>query len=72
MRFENVYGQETHLAAVLFVEFVEGGNLPPIGRSGVAPEDQYHRSTGIQRRQRYVRSLVERLKTELGRYIAGM
>src|SRR5712672_853854 len=58
MRFKNVDREKTHAASILFVEFVEGGNLPPEGRSSVAPEYQHHWSARIQRRECKVRTLV--------------
>jgi hypothetical protein len=41
--FEDVNRVKRNLLAVLLVEFVEGRNLPPEGRSGIAAKDQYHR-----------------------------
>jgi len=43
MRFQDVNRVERDLASILLVEFVEGRNLPPEGRSSIAPEDQHHR-----------------------------
>ena len=43
MGLENVNHQKRHPALVLFIKAIEGGNLPPEGRSSVAPEDQDHR-----------------------------
>src|ERR1700691_1483544 len=43
MRFANVDNQERDPPAILLVELIEGGNLPPKGRSGVAPEYQNNR-----------------------------
>jgi len=40
MGFENVDGQEADFSVVVVVELVEGGNLPPEGRSSVAAEDE--------------------------------
>ena len=34
------------LIAVLAVELIEGGNLPPKGRSSIAPEDEHHGLAG--------------------------
>lgn len=72
MRFEDVYREETHLVAKLFVEFVEGGNLPPKRWSGIAAKNQYYRPFGIQSRQCDAGGLVEGLKVELRRDIARM
>ena len=40
MRLEDVDGVERDLIFVLIVELVEGRNLPPEGRSGVAAKDE--------------------------------
>ncbi len=40
MRLEDVDGVEGDLIFVLIVELVEGRNLPPEGRSGVAAKDE--------------------------------
>ena len=40
VRLGNVDHEECDLVAVLFVEFVEGGNLPPERRSSVASEHE--------------------------------
>jgi hypothetical protein len=39
MSFEYVNHEERNLAAVLIVKLVEGGNLPPERRSGIAAEN---------------------------------
>jgi hypothetical protein len=43
MRLDDVDDQERNAVAVLIVELVESGNLPPEGRSGVAAEHKHHR-----------------------------
>ena len=40
MGFEDVDDQKRDVVSILIVELVEGGNLPPEGRSGVAAEDE--------------------------------
>lgn len=40
MRFGNVNNQESNTPAILFVELIEGRNLPPERRSSVAAEYQ--------------------------------
>jgi hypothetical protein len=40
MRLKDIYSVESDLVAVLLGQFVQGGNLPPKGRSRVAAEDQ--------------------------------
>jgi hypothetical protein len=42
MGLEDVDGVERDIVSVLLVQFVERGNLPPEGRSGVAAKDKYH------------------------------
>jgi hypothetical protein len=42
MRFGNVNNQESDTPAILFVELIEGRNLPPERRSSVAAEYQNH------------------------------
>jgi hypothetical protein len=44
MRLGDVDHEELNLASILFVEFIEGRNLPPEGWSGVASEDEYNGS----------------------------
>jgi hypothetical protein len=43
MRFGNVNNKESNATAILLVKLIEGRNLPPERRSGVAPEYQNHR-----------------------------
>jgi hypothetical protein len=40
MRFKDVNSIEADFVAILFGELVQGGNLPPKRRSGIAPEYQ--------------------------------
>ncbi len=40
VRFDDVDSQKGYVVAVLLVKLVEGGNLPPEGRSSVAAKDQ--------------------------------
>ena len=51
MRFRDIDDQERHLACVLVIELVEGGDLPPERRSGVAAEDHDHRPCSIDLRE---------------------
>ena len=48
MRFQDVHHEKSDCIAVLLVQLVEGGNLPPEGRSSVAAEDQHDRLLPIQ------------------------
>jgi hypothetical protein len=41
VRFRDVHHQNSHTITILIVKFVEGGNLPPEWRSGIAPEDEH-------------------------------
>jgi hypothetical protein len=43
---KNVNRVKVRLAFVLLRQFVQGGNLPPEGRSSIAAEDQHHWSFG--------------------------
>jgi hypothetical protein len=43
MGFGDVDDQEGDAVAVLFVELIEGGSLPPEWRSSVATEDEHNR-----------------------------
>lgn len=40
VRFEDVHGVERYIAAVFFIQCIEGGNLPPERRSSVAAEHE--------------------------------
>ena len=46
MRLKDIYSVESDPVAVLLGQFVQGGNLPPKGRSRVAAEDQDDRLVG--------------------------
>ncbi len=49
VRFSNVNHIERHPIAILLVEFIESGNLPPKGRSRVAAEHKHHGLFAAQR-----------------------
>jgi hypothetical protein len=67
MRFRDVDHEEGNLASVLLVELVEGRNLPPEGRSGVASKDQHHRPLlGGEGGQLYLCGFVEPPQQEVG------
>jgi len=53
MRFLDVYRVEGNLLLVVVVEFIEGRNLPPEGRSGIASKNQYDGLLLAKRRQLY-------------------
>ncbi len=72
MRLEDVDGVEGDLVFVLIVELVEGRNLPPEGRSGVAAKDEHDRLFATERTELHVGRFVERGKREVGRHFAGL
>ena len=60
MRFRNVDNQERDLISILLVELVEGGSLPPEGRSGVTSEDEHHwPPLRSKNREPYLRTFVD-------------
>lgn len=74
--FKDIDGVKTNLAFVLLRQFVQGGNLPPKGRSSVAAEHQddrllrpkrcqLHRFFGVQRLDHDVGCLVAYLEATL-------
>jgi hypothetical protein len=68
--FRDVHDQECHTVLVLVVELVEGGNLPPEGRSGIAAEQQHHWLLLVQGRELDRAGLVHGSKCEIGRGVA--
>jgi hypothetical protein len=73
MRFGNVDDQERNFVAVLFIELVEGRNLPPERRSSVAAKYEYHwLLLGRQRRQLYLCAFVELHQGKIRRWIANL
>jgi len=59
VRFEDVDRQESDLPVIVVVEFVEGGNLPPEGRSGVAAEDEHYRLLCCESRELHRGGFIE-------------
>ena len=59
MRFGDIDDQERYSVAVLLIEFVEGGNLPPERRSGITAKDEHDRLPGGQRGQLNLVGLVQ-------------
>jgi hypothetical protein len=43
MRFGDIYDQEGDAISVLLIKLVEGGSLPPEGRSSVTSKHQHDR-----------------------------
>jgi hypothetical protein len=42
MGFGDIHDEKSDAVAILLVQFVKGGSLPPEWRSSVAAENQYH------------------------------
>ena len=72
MRLEDIDGVEGDLIFVLIVELVEGRNLPPEGRSGVAAKDENDRLFAAERAELHVGRFIECRKREVGRQVAGL
>ena len=70
MRFDDVDDQERDLLVVLVIELVEGGNLPPEGRSSVAAEDEDDGSFGGECGKLDALALVELQQGEVGGCVA--
>src|SRR6266478_7421172 len=72
MGFQNVDNQERHAVAILFVESVESGNLPPERRSGVTAEYEHHRLVRGERRELHAGGFIELEQGEVGSRLARM
>jgi hypothetical protein len=59
MGLGDVDDQETRALLVFLVELVEGGNLPPEGRSSIAAENQHDRLLLVQLGKLDASGLVE-------------
>ena len=71
VRFSDVDDQECDPVSELLVEVVEGRNLPPEGRSGIASKHQHHRAIlRSQRRQLYLGRFIEFRQREIRRRIS--
>jgi len=70
MCFQNVDRQESHLIPVFLVKLVEGGNLPPERRSGVAAKYQNDRLLSSQGRELNLPALVLFHEGKVWGYIA--
>src|SRR5690348_6358880 len=69
MRFEDIHGIELHARTVLVIQLIEGRNLPPKWRSGVAAENEDNRFSRLERGKAYMRSFVQSRKCEVGSHI---
>jgi len=70
MSFRNVNRQEAHPIAILFVKLVQGGNLPPEGRSSVAAEDEHNRLSLVQVSEPNVSAFIDFHQREIWSRIA--
>jgi hypothetical protein len=70
--FEDVDGIEVDLALVLLGQFVQGGNLPPEWRSGIAAEDENDRPNRPETCQSYSRFVFKILDYEIRGGAAGI
>ncbi len=71
VRFADVDDIKGDPVLVLIVQLVQGGNLPPEGRSGIAAEDEDYRLRSAQRGQAKVTLFVDAPEIEVGRDVAG-
>jgi hypothetical protein len=72
MSLKDVDGVEVNLAPVLLSQFIQGGNLPPKGRSSIATEDENNRLIGPNGCQPHGRFRIECLDGEIGCGIANL
>jgi len=59
MCFSDVDHEKSHAVPILIVKLVEGGNLPPERRSGVAAENQDDGLLFVQGRKLHTLGLVQ-------------
>ena len=72
MGLKDVDRVEIDLSLVLLRKLVQGGNLPPERRSGIAPEDQHHRLRSPERSELDGRFSFEGVDCEIRSRIAGI
>ena len=72
MRFGNVNNEESNAPAILLVKLIEGRNLPPERRSGVAAENQNHRLPLVQHGELNSLTFVQLEQREVGRLISDL
>jgi hypothetical protein len=70
--FLNVDNEETNPVFVLFVEFVERGNLPAKRRSGITAEDEHDGAVAAEVRQLYPGGLPVGSQPEIWRQIPNL
>jgi len=71
VRLADVNDVERRAIFVLLVEFVEGGNLPPEGRSGVAAEDEDDRLLAAHGRQLKMALVIGAFEREIRSGVAN-
>jgi hypothetical protein len=69
---KNIDRVKVRLALVLLRQFVQGGNLPPKGRSSIAAENQHHRSFRPKGAEFYWGFVFELLDGQAWRDVAGL
>ena len=72
MSFKDVDSVEINLVLILLGQFVQGGNLPPKGRSSIAAEDENNRLIAPKGCQPHGRFRIECLDGEIGCGIANL
>jgi hypothetical protein len=70
VRFENIDGIKIDLVLVLLGELIQGGNLPPKGRSSVTAKDQHDWFISPKGRQLYRRFGAKSLYLEAGSHVS--
>jgi len=72
VRLSDVDNEESDLALILIVELVEGGNLPPEGRSSVAAEDHHDGLGLVEFRESNGAGLIDLGEREVGGGVADV
>ncbi len=72
VRLDDVDDEERDPVTVLVVEFVEGRNLPPEGRSGIAAEDEHDWLFGSERSQLDIGGFIELEQVEVRRPVTRL
>ena len=70
VRLLDVDDVKSHLILIALIELVEGGNLPPEGRSRVTAEYEHDRFPAAKRGQKYFLLCVYGLKLEIRRLVS--
>jgi hypothetical protein len=70
MRFADIDDEEGHVLLILPVQLVQGGNLPPERRSGIASEHEHDRLLPAKRREADFGRAIDRRQREIGRQLS--